>query len=264
MKKKFMSFAPILLAVIMIAAVLSGCGKDDEKEEALANGVNTEEADEDADTEDTEEEIYEDEEYSEDDEDSDDDDTGDEDIADDDDEVVEGDEEWIDYDDFVQEQSQKYDFKDYDDIIANLQSGQGYAYIRLRGLDEDILAVSDTVSSEGAASDASLYGMENGAPVFMSSVGGYGEAYPLRLDDGILYTGDEHSYETYFISKEYSSLMMKDSIEEDTESGPGEYFGFTRDENDFDNDKDFTGGEEEFKALITERDKKSVIIFTVK
>ncbi len=263
MKKKFMSFAPILLAVIMIAAVLSGCGKDDEKEEALANGVNTEEADEDADTEDTEEEeeIYEDEdeEYSEDDEDFDDGD-----IADDDEEVAEGDEEWIDYDDFVQEQSQKYDFKDYDDIIANLQSGQGYAYIRLQGLDEDILAVSDTVSSEGTASDASLYGMENGAPVFMSSVGGYGDDHPLRLDNGILYTGDEHSYETYFISKEYSSLMMKDSIEEDTESGQVEYFGFTRSENDFDNDKDFTGGEEEFKALISERDKKSVIKFTVK
>ena len=124
--------------------------------------------------------------------------------------------------------------------------------------------MSDTVSSDGSASEASIYGMENGKPEFMSSVGGYGEAFPLRLDDGILYSGDDHSYETYFISEEYSSLMMKDSIEEDTEDASNGYFGFTREENNFDNDKDFTGGAEEFKALCSDRDKKSVIKFTIK
>ena len=47
--------------------------------------------------------------------------------------------------DFLQEQSGIVSFATYDDVIAALQPGQGYAYIKLTGSDEEVLAVTDLV-----------------------------------------------------------------------------------------------------------------------
>lgn len=243
MKRKFALYLIVALLGILLASTLTGCGKDDEEKNASAA------TSEEADDEDTEEDAS----------DEDEEDTGDDEEFDA--EADGEDEELSDYDDFVQEQSGKPEFKDFDEIISSLKTGQGYAYIRLQGLDEDILAVTESLSGTSAL-DASLYCMEDGKCTFMSVVGGDSPESVLRLDDGILYTGDEECYETYFVSSEYKSLMMKDSVEEFTEDGTKEYIGFLRKTNDFDNDEDFTGGEKEFKSLLDERSQKPPIEFT--
>ena len=164
--------------------------------------------------------------------------------------------------DFVQEQSGKTSFESYDEVIAALTKGQGYAYIKLTGSDEDILAVTDLVfEADHSAYDVSLYGKMDGKVKWLGLASGNGSAYPLRLADGILYGGDNHSYFTYFLTSD-GALMYKDSIEDGVNSGSNEFSGFTRETNTFDS-KDFTGGQEEFDKLLAEREKKPLIEFKV-
>ncbi len=164
--------------------------------------------------------------------------------------------------DFLQEQSGKTSFESYDEVTAALKKGQGYAYIKLTGSDEDILAVTDLVfEADNSACDASLYGKIDGKIKGLGLVNGNGSAYPLRLADGILYGGDNHSYFTYFLSPD-GGLMYKDSIEDGVNYGSDEFSGFTREDNSFES-ADFTGGQEEFDKLLAEREKKPVIEFTV-
>ena len=167
--------------------------------------------------------------------------------------------------DFLQEQSGILSFDTYDDVIAALQPGQGYAYIKLIGSDEDVLAVTDLVfEADHSAYEISVYTKPNGKVSQVGNVSGNGSAYPLRLEDGILYAGDNHSYETYFLSKEYESLMMKDYISDGVSTGNNELTGFTREKNSFDDETaDFTGTQEDFEKLLQERDKKPIIEFTV-
>jgi hypothetical protein len=172
-----------------------------------------------------------------------------------------GDEEYTGPSDFLQEQSGKTEFKDYDEIVSLLKSGQGYVYMKLKGSDDDILAITEKVADDGSASDASVYGKFEGKLQELTNVGGYGE-YPLRLDEGILYAGDADNYESYFISKEYGSIMMKDYVMRGEDDGKVEYTGFLRPTNDFDHDKNFIGGEAEFEEMIKERDLKPIVEFT--
>ena len=164
--------------------------------------------------------------------------------------------------DFLQEQSGKTSFETYDEVIAALNKGQGYAYIKLAGSDEEVLAVTDLVfEADHSACEASLYGKIDGKVKGLGLVNGNGSAYPLRLDEGILYGGDNHSYFTYFLSPD-GALMYKDSIEDGVNYGSDEFSGFTREDNSFDS-ADFTGGQEEFDKLLAEREKKPLIEFTV-
>ncbi len=167
--------------------------------------------------------------------------------------------------DFVQEQSGKTSFDSYDDIISALTTGQGYAYIKLYGSDEELLAVTDLVfEADHTAYEASIYGILDGKVTLLSVVSGAGSAYPLRLEDGILYAGSNHSYETYFISADFGGLMMKDYITDGVDTGSNELSGFTRQDNTFDGEStDFTGGQEEFEKLLSERENKKAIEFTV-
>ena len=168
------------------------------------------------------------------------------------------------YEDFLQQQTGKTSFESYDEIISALKAGQGYAYIKLQGSDEDVLAVTDLVfEADHSAYEISLYSKSEGKIKSMGLVTGNGSAYPLRLEDGIIYAGDNHSYETYFLSQEYGSLMMKDSISDGVNSGTNELSGFTREKNTFDDTTDYKGTMEDFEKLIQERDKKPVIEFTV-
>ena len=167
--------------------------------------------------------------------------------------------------DFVQEQSGKTEFTDYEDVIANLKDGQGYAYIQVYGYDGDVLAVSDSVFlADHSAADATLYAMQDGKPKSLGIVAGNGSAYPLRLADGIIYSGDNHNYETYFMNTSggIPGIMAKDVVS-DGINGDGSFSGFLREDNNFDNDKDFTGGQEEFDALIKDRESKPIIEFTI-
>ncbi len=164
--------------------------------------------------------------------------------------------------DFLQEQSGRTSFGSFDEVKAALKKGQGYAFIKLKGSDEDILAVTDLVfESDHSAAEASLYGTVNGKLKHLGIVTGNGSAYPLRLSDGILYAGDNHTYATYFLSASDGALMYKDSIEDGVNYGTEEFSGFMREDNSFDS-VDFTGGQEEFDALLSEREKKPVIEFT--
>jgi hypothetical protein len=164
---------------------------------------------------------------------------------------------------FVEEQAGKSSFKDYDEIISFLKPGQGYAKIKLTGDDNEVLIVTEEVfEADNSAYEGHLYNTVDGNIKYMGVVTGNGSAYPLRYEDGILYAGDNHDYESYFISPEYHGLMVKDSVVDGVNDGSNEYIGFLRETNDYDHDKDFTGGAEEFQKMLEEREKKPIIVFT--
>ena len=167
--------------------------------------------------------------------------------------------------DFLQEQSGITSFASYDEVIAALQPGQGYAYIKLMGSDEDILAVTDLVfEADHSAYEVSLYKMEDGKAKMIGLASGNGSAYPLRLADGILYGGHNHLYQTYVLSQEYGSLMMKDYIDDGMESGTNEISGFTRKDNKIDAEaEDYTGTADDFNKLLADRESKPIIEFTM-
>ena len=167
--------------------------------------------------------------------------------------------------DFVQAQSGKTEFTDYEDVIANLKDGQGYAYIQVYGYDGDVLAVSESVFlADHSASDAVFYAMQDGKPKSLGIIAGNGSAFPLRIEDGIIYAGDNHNYETYFmINSGGSPGIMAKAVVSDNIDGDGSFSGFLREDNNFDNDKDFTGGQEEFDALIADRESKPIMEFTI-
>ncbi|MBQ3786183.1 MAG: hypothetical protein II799_02810 [Lachnospiraceae bacterium] len=164
--------------------------------------------------------------------------------------------------DFVQEQSGKTEFDSYDDVIANLKKDQGYTYIKLTGADDELLGVTDTLYAPDNTSDCiAIYAMKDGKAVNIGNVFSSGEDYPLRYEDGIIYAGDAHDYESCFVSKEYGGIMTKDYIAVEVTANGNTYSGFMRESNDFDHDTEFTGGKEEFDKLYNERERKAPIIF---
>ena len=166
--------------------------------------------------------------------------------------------------DFLQEQSGIYEFDSFDDVIANLTEGQGYAYLQLKGSDDELLAITDLVFlADNSASEACLYGIRDGKAVNMGNVYGNGSAFPLRLKDGIIYGGDNHRYETYFISEEWQSLMMKDYVSDGVIEGSGQFMGFTRETSKYEDTVDYTGGQEKFDQLMAEREEVPIIEFTM-
>lgn len=175
-----------------------------------------------------------------------------------------GDEEYDGPTDFLQEQSGRTEFKDNDDVISCLKSGQGYAIINLKGGDSELLLVTKKVGEDGTATDATVYGMFNGAYMSLTDVGAYADGFDvLRLDDGILYAGSDDKYESYFLEKDSGSIIMKDWVMKGTDDGKVKFTGFMREENDFDHDKNFEGGEAEFDAMLKDRSTKAPLVFTV-
>ena len=166
--------------------------------------------------------------------------------------------------DFVQEQSGKTEFDSFDDVIANLMQGQGYAYVQLQGEDDQLLAVTDLVFlADDSASEACIYGIRDGKAVNIGNVFGNGSAFPLRYKDGIIYGGDNHRYETYFVSEDWQSLMMKDYISDGVVEGSGQFVGFTRQTSNYEDTVDFEGSEEEFNALMADREEVPLLTFTM-
>ncbi len=178
--------------------------------------------------------------------------------------LADDEEEYDGPEDFLQEQSGKTEFENLDDVIANLKPGQGYAKIQLYGCDVDILAVTDTVfEADNSAAEAALYTDIGSGAYNLTLVTGNGSSYPLRYEDGIIYGGDNHEYISYFAyeNEDTVGVMVKDCVSDG--DGAGEYSGFLREENSFDNDTEFTGGQEEFEAMLAEREEKPVLEFTV-
>ena len=150
---------------------------------------------------------------------------------------------------------------DYDDLISCLKSGQGYTKISLVGSDEELLALAEEVDASGTSQDVLLYTMKDGVPYQLGYVMGQGN--PVRFGNGLLYGGNEHSYQASFLTPDGTGIMMKASVSEDSSSGTAVYNGFIRDKNDFDSTQDFTGSEEEFEALINEMNSQPFLTFTV-
>lgn len=164
-------------------------------------------------------------------------------------------------DNFVSYQSGVLEFKDYDDVISHLTAGQGYAYISLTGQDEEVLAATELVfEADKSAYEASLFNMIDGKCASLGVVSGNGSAFPLRLSDGVLYGGDNHNYEAYFLTQD-GYLMMKDYVSDG--DGAGEFSGFLREDNSFEETAAFDGGQEDFEALLAARDAAPLIEFTV-
>lgn len=81
-------------------------------------------------------------------------------------------------------------YASYDEIISGLPAGSGYAYITLNGYDGKILAVSSSTFKDGDnnyAIDAALYAENNGKAELLASIQTGGTAYPITVEDGILY-----------------------------------------------------------------------------
>ncbi len=81
-------------------------------------------------------------------------------------------------------------YASYDEIISQLSTGEGYAYINLNGYEGDILATcTGTYEDNGVncAIDAMLYVENNGKAELLASVQTGGTAYPVTVDGGVLY-----------------------------------------------------------------------------
>ena len=175
-----------------------------------------------------------------------------------------GDEEYDGPGNFLEDQAGRTEFKDDDDVISCLKSGQGYVVVNLKGADNSILLVAEKISAEGTATDASAYGKYSGTYMGLTDIGSFADdADILRLQDGILYSGTSTTYESHFLDKDSGSIIGKDWVMKGTDEGKDTYTGFLREENDFDHDKNFEGGAEEFDEMIKERSEKAPLIFTV-
>lgn len=168
----------------------------------------------------------------------------------------------------VEEQAGKTAFSSYEELIGYLEKGQGYAYVTLEGYEGQALLVADqTYEFEGsmAAMAASVYLEQNGTVRFSSAVGGQGTAYPIRWENGIVYTAGGHEVCSYFISEETQAVMVKDSVMESIDDdGTASYIGFLREKNDFNHDEAIdTDSDEIFRDKMKEYDDAPVVSFTV-
>ena len=168
----------------------------------------------------------------------------------------------------VEEQAGKTAFSSYEELIGYLEKGQGYAYVTLEGYEGQALLVADqTYEFEGsmAAMAASVYLEQSGTVRFSSAVGGQGTAYPIRLENGIVYTAGGHEVCSYFISEETQAVMVKDSVMESIDDdGTASYIGFLREKNDFNHDEAIdTDSDEIFRDKMKKYDDAPVVSFTV-
>lgn len=158
-------------------------------------------------------------------------------------------------------------YNDFDEVISTLDDGQGYAYVTLTGSDEQVLLVADELITGNTAVSASAYMMlENDSQEFMAenlgAIGGLYGDHPIRYADGVLYSGDDNTYDNVFLSPDGMGIMVKDYLNYDTSSQEAE--GFMRKTNDFDSTEWVTLSKEQFDELISERDSLPVVKFTAK
>ncbi len=170
--------------------------------------------------------------------------------------------------DFVQAKAGKETFESYDEVISYLEKDQGYAYIKVKGYEGDVLLVTDYVYENDPKTKASIQAavyIKDGDTVRSAGwVATAGTAYPLAVADGLLYSCNPHSYEVQFFNPDGYGLMYKDDVYEEYDSdGKATYGGFTRETNSFEVTEDFNGGEAEYKALWDNYFAAEVINFTV-
>ncbi|MCR5420487.1 MAG: hypothetical protein K6E98_05750 [Lachnospiraceae bacterium] len=172
--------------------------------------------------------------------------------------------------DFMQERTGKNEFASYDEVISSLEKGEGYAYVTLKGYDGEVLLITDYVydnlDGNMATIEANVYADYDGVVSNIGNIFSQGTAYPIACEDGILYVGGNHSYESDWISGENQAIMVKDYIYEDFDSeGNSSYGGFLRKTPDYDHDEEVTdeNGKELLDKYTEEYFEKQVVNFTV-
>ncbi len=155
---------------------------------------------------------------------------------------------------FVEANSGKDSFESYDELISLLNKGEGYAYIKLKGYEGELLAVTDNILEDEQGNkitdSASIYGDTGEKVVNFGNVFGNGKEYPVRCDGELIYCAGEGMYESDFVTGSGDGIMVKDYIAESTdENGEIAYFGFLRDTNSFDEEKELPEDKEEAQKL---------------
>ncbi len=174
---------------------------------------------------------------------------------------------------FLEERAGKYEFESYDEIISLLESGEGYAYLKIDGYDGEVLAITDMLyawdEDTSAAISVSLYtpcGYIEGNPIY--DIGDFqtgGTAYPIRLsDDGILYVCNNRTFGKVKVSTQGLAYYAEKTNISYSEDGTATVEGFTCEDGNMVDAQlrtDVTT-EDEFNALFDGLDDIPVISFT--
>jgi len=173
--------------------------------------------------------------------------------------------------DFLQEKALKDVFESYDEVISLLEKDNGYAYVKVKGYDAgDVLLITDytydNMDGNMATVEASVYAEVDGAVKNVGNIYSGGTAYPLQIEDGIIYHCGNHNYQSSCISPETNGVMyVEDIMQSFDEQGNASYTGFTRDADDLmaaEKDVDIKS-DDEFYAMFEKLEGMEVINFTV-
>lgn len=137
---------------------------------------------------------------------------------------------------FLEEKLEKDSFSSFDEIISELDKDNAYAIVKVFGLDEDVLIITNATYDNGgimASIDGSVYRNDNGSVTCIGNVFSSGTAYPISIDkDGMIYSGGNHEVNVSCISQETNAIMnMIYAYETFDEDQNVTYGGFVRSTN---------------------------------
>lgn len=171
---------------------------------------------------------------------------------------------------FLEEAYEVDGFASYDEILAKLSPGNGYAYLKLMGSDEVLMAVAEHLYETDeefiVATSCSIYSKKNDKAECIGNITGPDEIYPIRVKDGIIYdAGDDH-VESFFLTEDGYGLMTKDTISRSrNDDGVYDYMGILREDNTFGSEVTMIEGDalESFNELFDEYLSAQILNFTV-
>lgn len=137
---------------------------------------------------------------------------------------------------FVEEAAGKDTFESYDEVISYLTSGQAYAYVDVMGYEEPLLLVTESTyddqNGNQASIDACIYMQGDNGVQYASVFSSEGTAYPLAINQNLLFQGGNHEIDVLCVSEDTQAIMYLASVyEEFDEDGNAHYGGFIRTNN---------------------------------
>ena len=141
---------------------------------------------------------------------------------------------------FLKMFEQKDEFKSYDEVISNLTKGNGYAYIKLYGYDEELLIVTDYVytddnkDSDPPCSSYVVFAKDGNV---VRNIAGYyfygGRECPLAVGEGMLYSCKPDEIVSYTVYDDRPDEMflvhMEFAVKDYDKNGNPYYYGFISD-----------------------------------
>lgn len=139
---------------------------------------------------------------------------------------------------FLEEAYEVDGFESYDEILSKLGDGNGYAYLKLEGSDEVLMAVAEKLYEiDGGfivATGCSIYAKKDGKAECIGNVECNDDIYPVRVKDGLLYNAGEDQINSFFLTEDGYGLMTKDTITRiRNDDGGYDYKGILREDNTF-------------------------------